>query len=221
MENEKPRYFPGNSRKPLICCLCEDYYSNPCLLSCYHSFCSRCIENRSNNGVIYCPLCGWVIKKYLILVRCISKILSNVFFFIRPIFVRTQTDCEGNAPPTDLLLKKLVELFDMDNPPCANCDKRERSSMFFCSTCSKFVIVNFNLNLNDRYLYWWNHIVPYLHRLDQALCGICRENTHRAKMFSSHEILPTSKFSQEGLKKVRLITHYGRSIVQRFRGHLK
>ena len=40
--------------------------------------------------------------------------------------------------------------------------------------------------------------------LDQALCGICRENTHRAKMFSSHEILPTSKFSQEGFKKVKL-----------------
>ncbi|XP_065226442.1 RING finger protein 207-like isoform X2 [Planococcus citri] len=141
MENEKPRYFPGNTRKPLICCLCEDYYSNPCLLSCYHSFCSRCLENRWDNGVIHCPLCG------------------------------TQTECEGNAPPTDLLLKKLVELFDMDNPPCANCDKRERSSMFFCSTCN------------------------------QALCGICRENTHRAKMFSSHEISPTSKFSQEGLKK--------------------
>lgn len=38
--------------------------------------------------------------------------------------------------------------------------------------------------------------------LDQALCGICRENTHRAKMFASHEVLPMSKFSQEGLRKV-------------------
>lgn len=58
VEYEKHRYFTGHSRKPLICCICDDFYQNPCLLSCYHSFCARCLENRMNNGVIFCPLCG-------------------------------------------------------------------------------------------------------------------------------------------------------------------
>lgn len=141
IEYEKHRYFTGHSRKPLICCICDDFYQNPCLLSCYHSFCARCLENRMNNGVIFCPLCG------------------------------VQTECDGGRFPTDMLLKKLIDLFNVDNPPCANCDKRDRTSMFFCSTCN------------------------------QALCGVCRENTHRAKMFVSHDIVPMSKFSQEGLKK--------------------
>jgi len=56
---------PGEStpqpRNPLLCFLCDDYYAEPCLLSCYHSFCSRCLRGRDVDGKLTCPLCGYVI----------------------------------------------------------------------------------------------------------------------------------------------------------------
>jgi len=56
---------PGESapqpRNPLLCFMCDDYYSEPCLLSCYHSFCSRCLRGRDVDGKLTCPLCGYVI----------------------------------------------------------------------------------------------------------------------------------------------------------------
>lgn len=60
LEPDKYRYFGAPTRNPLICCICDDFYKNPTLLSCYHSFCAQCLTSRSNNGVVYCPLCGYV-----------------------------------------------------------------------------------------------------------------------------------------------------------------
>lgn len=53
-----------------------------------------------------------------------------------------QTEGSGSTLPSDLLMKKLVDLLNSDNPPCANCDKRDRSSMYFCTTCSKLLTQN-------------------------------------------------------------------------------
>lgn len=63
--------------------------------------------------------------------------LTNLFLPTLVLLYRAQTESDGSALPNDLLLKKLIDLFNMDNPPCANCDKRDRTSMFFCATCSK------------------------------------------------------------------------------------
>ncbi|KAL5233346.1 hypothetical protein ACI65C_000756 [Semiaphis heraclei] len=78
---------------------------------------------------------------------------------------RTQTTLKEGVqlPPPDYLMCKLIDMVNVENPPCSNCDKRDPSSMYFCSTCG------------------------------QALCKPCRENTHRAKMFSSHDIVQMSK----------------------------
>lgn len=79
---------------------------------------------------------------------------------------------EGSSlPPPDLVLKQLIEVANAENPPCANCDKRDRNAMYFCSTCG------------------------------QSLCSRCRENTHRAKMFSTHDIVHLSKCAKETFKR--------------------
>ena len=36
----------------------------------------------------------------------------------------------------------------------------------------------------------------------QALCGQCRDETHRAKMFSRHEVIHMSKKTKDNAKKV-------------------
>lgn len=41
----------------------------------------------------------------------------------------------------------------------------------------------------------------------QALCNHCRENTHRAKMFSTHEVVHMSKCLKEGHRRVSLVLY--------------
>lgn len=54
---------------------------------------------------------------------------------------RQQTQLKEGAqiPPPDQLMRQLVELANSENPPCANCDKRDKSTMFFCTTCGTFL----------------------------------------------------------------------------------
>ncbi|KOC68694.1 RING finger protein 207 [Habropoda laboriosa] len=129
----------GGPRNPLICGICHDYYNEPCLLSCFHTFCARCIRGPHLEGKLSCPNCGQ----------------------------QTQIKDGAQLPPPDQLIRQLVELANSENPPCANCDKRDKSTMFFCTTCG------------------------------QALCTHCREHTHRAKMFSTHEVLHMSKCAKD------------------------
>nr|CAD7411080.1 unnamed protein product [Timema cristinae] len=98
---------PPQARNPLLCFLCDDYYSEPCLLGCYHTFCARCLRGRELDSKIACPLCG------------------------QQTMLRDGT----TLPPADLLMRQLIDLANSENPPCANCDKRDKTSMYFCSTC--------------------------------------------------------------------------------------
>ncbi|XP_018392247.1 PREDICTED: RING finger protein 207-like isoform X2 [Cyphomyrmex costatus] len=129
----------GGPRNPLTCGVCHDYYNEPCLLSCFHTFCARCIHGPHIDGTVKCPICGQ----------------------------QTQLKDGAQLPPPDQLIRQLVELANSENPPCANCDKRDKSTMFFCTTCG------------------------------QALCTHCREHTHRAKMFSTHEVVHMSKCAKD------------------------
>ncbi|KAI5712896.1 hypothetical protein M8J75_012177 [Diaphorina citri] len=140
---EAPTPTSCGPKNPLLCHVCDDYYTEPCLLSCYHSFCARCLRGRTVDGKLSCPICGQ------------HTLLK-----------------EGSTlPPPDNVLKQLIEVANAENPPCANCDKRDRNAMYFCSTCG------------------------------QSLCSRCRENTHRAKMFSTHDIVHLSKCAKETFKR--------------------
>ena len=48
----------GMIRNPLFCLMCNQTYQNPCLLSCYHTFCAVCLKGRTKDGKLACPLCG-------------------------------------------------------------------------------------------------------------------------------------------------------------------
>uniref|UniRef100_A0A8D8YKE5 RING finger protein 207 n=2 Tax=Cacopsylla melanoneura TaxID=428564 RepID=A0A8D8YKE5_9HEMI len=140
---ELPTPTSAGPKNPLLCHVCDDYYTEPCLLSCYHSFCARCLRGRTVDGKLSCPICGQ----------------------------HTSLKEGATLPPPDNVLKQLIEVANAENPPCANCDKRDRNAMYFCSTCG------------------------------QSLCSRCRENTHRAKMFSTHDIAHLSKCGKETFKR--------------------
>ncbi|KAG8233609.1 hypothetical protein J437_LFUL001020 [Ladona fulva] len=99
---------PPHPRNPLLCYVCDDYYKEPCLLACFHTFCARCLHGHEIDGKITCPLCGQ------------QTVLKD----------------GTNVPPPDTLIRQLVELSDAENPPCANCDKRNKTAMYFCNTCA-------------------------------------------------------------------------------------
>ncbi|XP_069116461.1 RING finger protein 207-like isoform X2 [Argopecten irradians] len=125
-------------RNPLMCFLCNEKYEDPCILGCYHSFCSTCLRGRAKDGKMHCPLCK-----------------------------DSTTLKEGESlPPKDKLLQFLVMSSSEEREQCANCDKDE-GQMYFCNTCS------------------------------QPLCEGCRDETHRAKMFTRHDIVLLSKRTKE------------------------
>lgn len=136
----------GFTRNPLLCMMCNQAYQNPCLLACYHTFCAACLRGRAVDGKLACPLCGKV----------------------------TPLRDGHSLPPSDHLLRFLVESTCEEFPTCANCDRNEKSPMFFCNTCG------------------------------QALCGQCRDETHRAKMFSQHEVIHMSKRAKDQARKCLL-----------------
>lgn len=112
---------------------------------------------------------------------------------------RTQTTLKEGVqlPPPDYLMCKLIEMVNVENPPCANCDKRDPSSMYFCSTCGKYTLVRGThpriVAEKKQILIGWVCVCLCKWLIGQALCKPCRENTHRAKMFSSHDIVQMSK----------------------------
>ncbi|CAL8110482.1 unnamed protein product [Orchesella dallaii] len=78
---------------------------------------------------------------------------------------------DGSGPPVDHLVRFLLQATSDTQPSCANCDNKSRIPMYYCNTCG------------------------------QALCNGCREETHRAKMFSAHDIIPVSKYAKEAPKR--------------------
>ncbi|MBN3323302.1 RN207 protein, partial [Atractosteus spatula] len=95
---------------------------------------------------------------------------------------RQQSIVKGinGLPPEDRLLRFLVDnSADCEETvQCANCDfeckKQDVDAMYYCNTCN------------------------------QPLCSACREVTHKAKMFSRHEIVSLAKRTKEAHKKCSL-----------------
>ncbi|XP_017264065.1 RING finger protein 207 [Kryptolebias marmoratus] len=93
-----------------------------------------------------------------------------------------QSVIKGNnvLPPEDRLLKFLVDNnTDLEEAvQCANCDqesnKKDTGMMYYCNTCS------------------------------QPLCATCRELTHKARMFSHHEIVSLAKRTKAKHRKCSL-----------------
>lgn len=89
---------------------------------------------------------------------------------------------KGNhtLPPEDRLLKFLVDnnADAEEKVQCANCDqegnKKDTGVMYYCNTCS------------------------------QPLCATCRELTHKARMFSHHEIVSLAKRTKAKHRKCSL-----------------
>ncbi|NXA56527.1 RN207 protein, partial [Nothocercus julius] len=83
----------------------------------------------------------------------------------------------NGLPPVDRLLQFLVAGAAEEEAQCANCDRRcakaEQDTMYFCNTCS------------------------------QALCAPCRDETHRARMFTRHDVVALAKRTKDVHKKCR------------------
>ena len=64
----------------------------------------------------------------------IANLIFTSFFIFRKI---TQLRDGHSLPPSDNLIRFIMESTYEDFPSCANCDRNEKSQMFFCNTCGK------------------------------------------------------------------------------------
>lgn len=121
--------FPKN---PLLCPICHDYFTEPCILSCYHTFCARCLRGREQDRKLICPFC-----RFLSVLVHSWKQLFYSSTFRQPTILKDGT----LLPPPDTLMRQLIDIANSENPPCCNCDKRDRANMYYCNTCGMFKIV--------------------------------------------------------------------------------
>jgi len=87
------------------------------------------------------------------------------------------TSTSNNSSPKtqetsdDPMLGFLTLLAKVERPSCSNCELKDVSPMFYCNTCA------------------------------QAICSVCKKNTHSAKMFSRHDISSVSPYTREPQRK--------------------
>lgn len=130
--------FPKN---PLLCPICHDYFIEPCILSCYHTFCARCLRGREQERRLICPFCRYELlssssKINGIMENPIPFHLSINFYFFFLLLRQPSLLKDGTLlPPPDILMRQLIEIANSENPPCSNCDKRDRANMYYCNTC--------------------------------------------------------------------------------------
>lgn len=115
MEPPAPEVPLDFSKNPLLCPICHDYFTEPCILNCYHTFCARCLRGREQDRRLICPFCK------------------------QPTLLKDGS----NLPAPDTLMRQLIDIANSENPPCSNCDKRDRANMFYCNTCGEPMINTF------------------------------------------------------------------------------
>eukprot|EP00095_Tigriopus_kingsejongensis_P007857 maker-scaffold775_size99154-snap-gene-0.18 protein:Tk07857 transcript:maker-scaffold775_size99154-snap-gene-0.18-mRNA-1 annotation:"ring finger protein" len=124
----------ANCNMALNCVACQHISEEPCLLPCLHSVCAKCARRGSEINGALCSICQ-------------ESIAGKELMM---------------PPEYGLILNILDE--NVDEAKCSNCDKDEKSTMFYCSTCG------------------------------QVLCGYCKEEVHTAKMFSEHKLINIGNF---------------------------
>ncbi|XP_069388307.1 RING finger protein 207 isoform X1 [Paralichthys olivaceus] len=165
---------------PLMCHLCHEQYQSPCLLDCYHIFCARCLRGRTSDSRLSCPLCGY------------------------PSIVK------GNnaLPPEDRLLKFLVDnnADTEETVPCANCDQESNKKVPTFISNSKQGSFPPSVWLYYPLIssYEETGLMYFCNTCSQPLCGDCKELTHKARMFSHHEIVTLAKRTKAKHRKCSL-----------------
>lgn len=117
----------------------------------------------------------------------------------------------------DPMLGFLTLLAKVERPSCANCELKDVSPMFYCNTCGKFLLCTIRKLQNYLLFLMWHvrctdkaqssDVIEVYHIsfffLAQAICSVCKKNTHSAKMFSRHDISSVSPYTREPQRKVK------------------
>ncbi|XP_019856250.1 PREDICTED: tripartite motif-containing protein 2-like [Amphimedon queenslandica] len=113
-------------RNPLICPLCLQYFTDPIMLPCLHSFCMKCIDQlkreSTQNSSLKCPTCGS--SKGLSCEMSIKQLPKNLWL-AHQVEIATYEDKLGSGS---------------HDVPCDRCVKQANGfSIVFCSECCLFL----------------------------------------------------------------------------------
>ena len=109
----------------LICSVCLKLYENPKYLSCYHSFCNKCLEIMKPQSVIACPIC----RKETTLPTGGIKELDDNFFIESLVDDLLKSAMDGNKDMKCQMCQKespvIAYCIDCALFLCYSCDKRQ------------------------------------------------------------------------------------------------
>ena len=112
------------AKNPLICQVCSEYYTDPLMLPCLHSFCKTCIQHlidQEGNGNVKCPTCGSVRS---LANSCITSSLPKNLWLAHQVEIATYEDKLRNGQ-TEI--------------PCDRCVKQANGfAVVFCCECCSF-----------------------------------------------------------------------------------
>lgn len=109
------------AKNPLVCQICSEYYTDPIMLPCLHSFCKKCVYNMMEQGDSKCPTCG---SSKGINGSALNQLPKNLWL-AHQVEIATYED-------------KLVN--DQSEVPCDRCVKQSNGfAVVFCSDCCLFL----------------------------------------------------------------------------------
>lgn len=188
--------MPDLSKNPLVCAVCQDYFNEPCLMQCFHTFCARCLRGREQDGRVACPLCGYVRARNRHCDRPIPLCVPGRWRCWRTgaSCPRRTRWCASSWIYRTARTRRAPTATSATGRTCITATHAVLSLCIFVAFCCFFSVrfVLFGLFFLRR---WCVRLIVGF--AGQALCTHCRENTHRAKMFASHEIMHMSKCVRE------------------------
>lgn len=109
-------------RNSLICPLCSEYFSNPLMLPCLHSFCKKCLLHLVSNDSSKCPTCR--ASRGLINEGSVRQLPKNLWL-AHQVEIATYEEKLSN---------------EQSNVPCDRCVKQANGfAVVFCSECCMFL----------------------------------------------------------------------------------
>ena len=109
---------------PLVCGLCSEYYTDPLMLPCLHSFCKKCLikvkEEQGREESLKCPTCDDTVP--LPSHGKIESLTQNLWLSHKVMEASMKEKISGK-----------------ESIPCEQCTSRDDAAVAFCCSCCSFL----------------------------------------------------------------------------------
>ena len=132
------------------CSECDEYYKDPCMLPCLHTFCLQCLEKQESQDTLHCPNCT---EKITLLENGISDLPQDLH------------------KAHEAEIAQISEKVEDANEQCESCGRSDSSggkAVAFCIDCEEFLCMSCKDRHSKRSKTAEHNIVTAGERFDKA-----------------------------------------------------